>query len=89
MTAICAREGCENPLPPRRKRYCSRACTMQAFRDLPITHGLYLRRSRTCPCGTVFEANKPTATYCSDQCRIRIGAYGRTSYGQSSRSVAG
>lgn len=46
-----------------------------------ITHGLYLKRERTCPCGAVFVARKPTATYCSAACRVVHGRYGRN-YGQ-------
>jgi hypothetical protein len=45
------------------------------------THGLCKARSRTCPCGVVFEARKPNARYCSLDCRLKYTRYGR-SYGQ-------
>jgi hypothetical protein len=32
--------------------------------------GLYLKRPRTCPCGRVFIAASPPATYCSTPCRV-------------------
>lgn len=40
---------------------------------------------KTCPCGREFLGWKPTAIYCSDACRIRIGKYGRMTYGQQGR----
>ena len=46
-----------------------------------ITNGLHIKRPRTCPCGVVFEARKPAATYCGNDCRRRFTGYGRT-YGQ-------
>ena len=45
------------------------------------THGLYKQRPRTCPCGAVFTAKKPQATYCSNLCRVTFTRWGRT-YGQ-------
>lgn len=38
--------------------------------------GLYLERPRTCPCGVVFAARVPTATYCSTRCRVAYTRYG-------------
>lgn len=45
-----------------------------------IQSGLYVKRERTCPCGQVFVARKPGATYCSNACRVAYTRYGR-SYG--------
>jgi uncharacterized C2H2 Zn-finger protein len=43
------------------------------------THGLFKQRARTCQrCGTVFQARKATATYCSQACRLATSRYGRT-----------
>lgn len=41
-----------------------------------MTHGLYVKRPRTCPCGVVFTAQSPTATYCGNECRRRFTRYG-------------
>ncbi len=41
-----------------------------------VTHGLYVKRPRTCPCGAVFTARTPTATYCTNDCRRMYGRYG-------------
>jgi hypothetical protein len=38
--------------------------------------GLYLKRPRTYPCGRVFIAASPPATYCSTPCRIGYTRYG-------------
>ena len=42
------------------------------------THGLYQPRQLVCPCGRAFMAKKPGATYCSNECRVRFGRFGRT-----------
>lgn len=41
-----------------------------------VSHGLYLPRPRTCPCGATFRARTPTATYCSVSCRVVYTRYG-------------
>jgi hypothetical protein len=40
-------------------------------------NGLYAARPRTCPCGKTFTARSPKATYCSNDCRVQFGRYGR------------
>lgn len=44
-------------------------------------HGLYVARQLICPCGKPFVGQRPAATYCSMECRVRFTQYGRT-YGQ-------
>lgn len=55
----------------------------------PIRHGLYQARPRTCPCGVVFTARSPQATYCGTECRVKFGQYGRTTYGQKPERALG
>lgn len=44
--------------------------------------GLHDQRPRTCPCGVVFTAKAPAATYCSKKCYRAITRYGQT-HGQA------
>lgn len=39
---------------------------------------LHITRPRTCPCGQVFEARSPAATYCSQKCYRAFTRYGQT-----------
>jgi hypothetical protein len=47
----------------------------------PLIHGFYQQRLKRCEhCGQEYVSHKLTSRYCSDQCRITHGRYGR-SYG--------
>lgn len=51
---------------------------MAAPRNPRATNQLHRQRSRTCPCGKVFEARRPAATYCSQRCYRAYTRYGQT-----------
>lgn len=44
----------------------------------PEPQAFISKRNRTCKCGTIFVAERPSRTYCSVACRKYFTRYGQT-----------
>ena len=77
---------CGDPLPHRRRKYCSDPCQQAGWKAEQRHKRALARRRRCAGCNTPFTPTRADGLYCTDACRQR--AYRLRVTGNDSSNVA-